>query len=301
MRRISISLVALLALGLAPLDGMALDLPDSVRHDTLSAESATPLELGTIEAKLSLSYANVIPRRRGLMDNSWKWYRAEEVRNWDANLSYAYGFHEDAQFSFDLTYAGISDKHLPFGERSGEGLDDLDVSVKWRFRRAPEEGGFSLAYSPTLSIPVGTAAQPGRLKPSKKFFGFTNRLIASNDFTFLGGDFILNADAGYMLPIGGGRRHYSRTFGRPVDNSRGILDGNVALALQAWRVKPEIGFGYAREWVRGASASELFSGTAGASVSLSERCRLTGGYRQVITARNALRLGTFFGGVAIQF
>lgn len=301
MRRISISLVALLALGLAPLDGMAFNLPDSARHDTLSAESTTPLEVGTAQIRLSHAHAEVMYESRGLMDNSWRWHEAEEARIWETRLDYAYGFHRDAQFSLGLTYAGISDKHLPFGERSGEGLDELDMSVKWRFRRAPRRGGLNFAWLSGFSIPVGTAAEPGRLKPSKDFFGLTNRLVASSDFRFLGGDFILNADAGYMLPFGGRRRHYSRRFGRAVDDSRGIFDANAALALQIWRVKPEVGVGYAREWVRGAGASELLSATAAATVSLTEKTRLAGGYRQTVTARNGLRLGTVFADLAIQF
>lgn len=301
MGRISIGLVALLALGLAPLDGMAFNLPDSARHDTLAAESTTPLEVGTAQISVSHSHAEVMYQSRGLMDNSWRWRRAEDTRIWETNLEFAYGFHRDAQYSIGLTYAGISDKHLPFGERSGEGLDDLDMSVKWRFRRAPRRGGVNLAWLSTFSIPVGTSAEQGRLKPSKDFFALTNRLMASSDFRFLGGDFILNADAGYMLPMAGRRRHYSRDFGRAVDNTRGIFDANAALALQIWRLKPEVGVGYAREWVRGDGASELVSATAGATVSLTEKTRLKGGYRQTITARNGLRLGTIFGSLAIQF
>ena len=301
MRNAGIAMGALVLLAVAASAGFGFEVPDRARHDTFAAESATPVEYGKIEADLSLTYQSTVDSSWTVFDNSWDQRRGERARATTGRLALAYGYAEDLEFGLALDYVDVKDRHRPFGESSARGLGNLDLSLKWRFYRN-EDVGFSLAYMPELAIPVGRATKSGRLGTTTTFWAWTNRLAMTQDVEVMGTGFSLNADAAYLLPFGGTRRHYSQRFGRPVERTRGVFDTNASLAWHLHRhFRPEAGVSYAHEFVRRDSGSDLLAASAGVMVPLTQDWRVKAHYEQALIGRNAWRTRTIAVGLVVRF
>lgn len=301
MRNFAIASGVLAVLAASMAQGGAL-LSDHARHETMAAESATPLEQAALELGLSYGYTRVADRSKGALDNSWTRVDAEKAIMEEYTLSFKYGMGGESSLALDLGYSDIRDDSHPFDERRESGLDHLDLSIKWRFFH-DRAAGMGLAYIPELSVPLGSKAREGNLGPARAFWTLAHRLAGTQDFQAFKMDLTLNADIGYVMPVKGTRRHYSRRFGRPVDRTNGVLDAGVAVAWHAHeRIRPEIGMGYAHEFVGGGeSDSDTLDIAVGAVVPITESLRARLGFREVITGRNALRWRTLFAGVAAQF
>lgn len=297
MRAFTTALGALLLLSLLAADANGLTLSEHARHDRLAAESATPVPPGSLEAELGLDYSRTLERPRGFFNNSWRLRHAEKTRVWDWGLSLTYGVMADLDATVAAGYSDIKDRNRPFDDRFARGYDDLDIGAKWRFHQDPA-AGLSIAYVPTLTIPVAEEAKTGRLGPGQKFWGLTNRLALTQDMDAL----TANLDLGYMLPFGRTRKHYAREFNFESVNTRGILDANLGVGFVAHEhFIPEAGLSVAHEFRSRGNDSTAFDAVIGAAIPLTEQVRAKVGLREPLLGRNALRTRSLMVGLAVQF
>lgn len=298
MRTAAIALGCLLLLSALATDASTLELPTHVRHDRWAAESATPVPPGSLEAELRLDYSRTLERRRALFDNSWRKARASKSRVWDWDLTLTYGIMREAELSVTTGFVDIKDRTDPprFDDKHARGVDDLDVGFKWRFHQDPA-AGLSLAYAPVLTAPVGEDVSRDSIGPGQKFWGFTNRLAMTLDYDA----FTANLDAGYMLPFGRNRYHYSRDFNWESRRTRGIADSNVSVGYMAHEhFIPEVGLSFVHEFRSRRNDSTAFDAVFGATIPITERFRAKAGVREPISGRNALRTRSLIFALAVE-
>lgn len=304
MRYLSVGLCALLLLPMMAAQGFAVEgaafglrMNERARHESLVAESATPVEPGRLDLSLDLSYSRTLSSRRAAFDNSWRKERARTIRYWEWDVTAVYGIMRDLDAGVRAGYVDIKDRNRPFGDRTARNIDDLDLFLKTRFIE-DRVSGVTVAFAPELTIPVAKGAETGRLGPGQHFWSLTPRLAATQDLDA----FIINADVGYMVPFGRTRKHYSRRFGRATRNTRGVLDGNLGVSyIVNEHVKPEIGLSGAHEFFSGESGSSLITATFGAIFAVSDDVRIRAGWEEPLTGRNSARMRTLSLGISALF
>jgi len=114
--------------------------PALAAHPLLTEDTGTQ---GTGNSQLELTYDGFRDRLAGV-----------KVRGAQSAALYSYGVIETADLQVGLPYLRL-DEDEPGGQRRRtSGINDLSIDVKWRFY---EQGAFSLALKPGITLPTGDA------------------------------------------------------------------------------------------------------------------------------------------------
>ncbi len=238
--------LALAILGLIVVPSAMAESSNRNQHRLLYTTDATVVEPGQVELMLGLSYLRGQGRRA--FDNNWGIDSGrEKARIYDWRLDLRYGLAEDLDLYLNTGWVDIKDHSMPFGDVYGRGMDDLAVGVKYVFWR--DGDGFSVAYQPGLTIPVGRAAESGRLGPGQKHWSVDQTLAATQDWDRLSGSVSLS----HSIPFGEGRDDYARPFLTEAYDTRGTTGFDLGLVYTDLPVQPLVELNYAHEWIRSGS------------------------------------------------
>lgn len=292
------------------------DANDYLKRETLVTESAVPLEEGAVDVEFGMTYSKANDGKRGMWSNNWSRSRRESFRMYEWTLEATMGVAPDTDVSLSTGWVDMYDRRMPpeselFGydniSNHGRGMDDLKVSVK---RRLLDDVGLSIAYIPGLTIPTGrhTNLGRGRFGPGQNYWSFDQRLAITQEIE----DVTVNADIGYSLPFGRTRRTYKRDFGRYTGwnnyegsekspREEGVLDFNVALAVDAGPLRPLAELNYAHRFISRGNGSNQLHATVGGIYNLNDNSRLKAGYQHPVAGRNAARTRRFLLSMAYAF
>ena len=271
---------------------------ERARSQKLNTESATVVESGTYELDLSFLYINQIGVKSGAFSNSFgNTSQGRNKMNYrQAMLAVTYGLMDKMDITARIGWADINDREYPYADKSGSGITDMDIEGKYIFYQ--DERGLSLGYVAGIGIPVGENSQTGDLNVGKNYWAFNQQLVLTKH---IDEQWTMNADVGYRLPFGRTRDAYSPEFGRRMDNTRGTLDGNVALGFTGIDfMQPVVEANYAHEWLSSGSDSDRVGFTVGAIVPL-EKHRLRIGIQRDFWGRNSTKAYIVNAGLTLAF
>ena len=96
-------------------------------------------------------------------NNEYDWLQksaAPNLRQNTANLKVSYGLINNLEVGFDNQLITISNDVTPFLPETAFGYGDLDLSVKWNFRKESETDGWpAFAASLNIELPTGDSKQ----------------------------------------------------------------------------------------------------------------------------------------------
>jgi len=114
--------------------------PALAAHPLLTEDTGTQ---GTGNSQLELTYDGFRDRLAGV-----------KVRGAQSAALYSYGVIETADLQVGLPYLRLDEDEPGAQRRLTSGINDLSIDVKWRFY---EQGAFSLALKPGITLPTGDA------------------------------------------------------------------------------------------------------------------------------------------------
>lgn len=261
----------------------------AVEHGKINTADASPVDPGHFEMEPSFSYTRSErtwdsgghAQGRGLFRDQTIGlsFTAGLVENVDVNLSTGYSWLKDNDNDFD------EDGEL-FGPSRGEDFADLEVNGRYRFY-SNEERHVEIAYIAGLTIPTGNSSDQEGIGTSQEFWSFNQTLVATKDW----GQWTLNGDLGYALPIGNKR-----------DDARGTLSADIAVGyqLKSW-LQPEVELNYSRELLANEDDAQVLALTAGLIMPLNETLRVNVGVQQGIWGENADKATTVVTAVKFAF
>ena len=271
---------------------------DRARAQKLNTESATVVESGAFELDVSYLYLDQIGTSSGAYNNSFGTtsQARSKMRYHQGMLAFTYGLMDKMDVTARIGWADIRDREYPYADKSGSGITDLDIDVKYLFYQ--DELGLTLGYVAGIGIPIGKHSHTGHLNIGKNYWSLNQQLVLTKH---IDDQWTMNADVGYRLPFGRTRDAYSPEFGRRMDNTRGTLDGNLALGFTGIDfIQPVVEANYAHEWLSSASDSDRMAFTVGAIVPL-EKHRLRIGVQRDFWGRNATKAYTVNAGLTLAF
>jgi len=130
---------ASLALGV-PAAIAATAAPSFAAHPLLTEDTGTQ---GKGNSQLELTY-----------DGFRDWLAGVKVRGAQSAALYSYGFVDPADLQIGLPYLRLDEDQQGGRRVLTRGINDLSIDVKWRFY---EDGAFSLALKPGITLPTGDA------------------------------------------------------------------------------------------------------------------------------------------------
>jgi len=268
------------------------------RHQKLNTESASVVESGTFELDLSYLFINQIGTHSGSFNNNFGTTSQprSKMKYQQAMLAVTYGLMDKMDITARIGWADIQDREYPYADKSGNGITDMEIDVKYLFYT--DERGLSLGYVIGLGIPIGKESSTGSLNVGRKAWSLKQQLVLTKDFNE---DWTMNWDVGYLLPFGCTRDYYSPGFGRRMYKSEGTLDSNVAFGYTGLEfLQPVVEANYAHEWVRANSDSDRLGFTVGAIMPI-EKHRLRIGVQRDFWGRNSTKAYTVVAGLSLVF
>jgi hypothetical protein len=271
---------------------------DRARSQKLNTESATVVKSGSYELDVSYLYIDQIGTLSGAFNNSFGASKQDrgKMRYQHAMLAFTYGLMDKMDITARIGWADLRDRDYPYADKSGNGITDMDIDGKYIFYQ--DERGLSLGYVAGIGIPVGNHSHTGHLNVGKNYWTFNQQLVLTKH---IDDQWTMNADVGYRLPFGAKRDAYSPEFGRRMEDTRGTLDGNVALGFTGIKLmQPVVEANYAHEWISSYSDSDRVAFTVGAIVPL-EKHRLRIGIQRDFWGRNATKAYIVNAGLTLAF
>jgi hypothetical protein len=219
-----------------------------------------------------------------------------KMRYQQAMLAFTYGLMDTMDITARIGWADIRDREYPYADKSGKGITDMDIDVKYLFYK--DELGLTLGYVAGIGIPVGEDSSISDLNVGKNYWSLNQQLVLTKH---IDEQWTMNADVGYRLPFGCTRDAYSPEFGRRMEDTRGIFDSNVALGFTGIDfMQPVVEANYAHEWLSSNSDSDRVAFTVGAIVPL-EKHRLRIGIQRDFWGRNATKAYIVNAGLTLAF
>lgn len=271
---------------------------DRARSQKLNTESATVVASGTFELDLSYLYIDQVGKSGGAFNNSFGTtsQARSKMRYNQAMLAFTYGLMDKMDITARIGWADIRDREYPYADKSGNGITDMDIDVKYLFYK--DELGLTLGYVAGIGIPVGNHSHTGHLNVGKNYWSLNQQLVLTKH---IDEQWTMNADVGYRLPFGRTRDAYSPEFGRRMEDTRGTLDGNVALGFTGIDfMQPVVEANYAHEWLSSNSDSDRVAFTVGAIVPIKKH-RLRIGVQRDFWGRNATKAYIVNAGLTLAF
>lgn len=271
---------------------------DRARHQKLRTDSASVVESGTFEVDLSYMLIEQVGGNRAAFSDKFGTTRRTRGRTQyqQAMLAVTYGLMDKMDFTARIGWAEVEDKDYPYADSHGNGITDLDLEMKYLFYQ--DERGLKLGYVAGLSVPVGKDSRILHLNVGKGYWSLLQRLVLTKDFDE---QWTMSADVGYRLPFGRNRDAYLPRFGRRMNDTRGTLEGNVAVGFCGIDfLQPVLEANYAHEWIDRAVDSDLLGVTVGAIVPI-DKHRLRVGVQRDFWGRNAIRAYTITAGLTMAF
>ncbi len=200
------------------------------------------------------------------------------INNVDININSGYSWIKDEDNDFDED--GFS------GPLRGNNLTDLEMSGRYRFLN-DEENHLEIAYIGGVTIPTGNDSDQSEIGTSQEYWSFDQTLVATKDW----GQWTLNGDIGFSLPIGNKR-----------DNDRGTLNTDLALGYQVlpW-LQPEVELNYSQDFQKNEDDSQVLAVTAGFVMPINETLRVNIGVQQDVWGENTDKTTTIITSVRFAF
>jgi hypothetical protein len=272
---------------------------DRARYQKINTDSASVVKTGTFEVDLGYTYIEQIGGRNGAFNDSFGTTKQSKsnTRSHQAMLAVTYGLMDKMDLTARIGWADFKDKDYPYADSHGNGITDLEIETKYLFYQ-DDDSGVKLAYVAGISVPIGSDSRTLHLNVGRNYWSLLQRLVLTKD---LDEQWNMSADVGYRLPFGRHRDAYSPEFGRRMTDTRGTLEGNVALGYTGIDfLQPVVEANYAHEWLSSANDSDLLGFTVGAVVPIDNHF-LRVGVQRDFWGRNAIRSYTLSAGLTLAF
>ncbi|MDY0389511.1 transporter [Desulfobulbus oligotrophicus] len=267
----------------------AADAPFEIEHGKINTADASPVDPGAFEFETTFAQTRA--------DRSWSGsgnthgrgtfrerslgfsFTAGLIENMDANISGGYSWIKDNDNVYD------EDAEL-LGPFRGEDFTDLELSGRYRFFN-DEARHLEIAYIGGVTIPVGSDSDRDEIGTSQEYWSFDQTLVATKDW----GQWTLNGDIGFSLPIGNKR-----------ENVRGTLNADLALGYQIlpW-LQPEVELNYSHDYLKDESDAQVLAVTAGFVMPINETWLVNLGVQQDFWGQNVDKTTTWTTTVKIAF
>jgi len=258
-----------------------------IEHGKINTADASPVDPGRFELESTLAYTRATrawsasgnAHGRGLFreQNINLSFTAGLADNFDVAISGGYSWLKDNDNEFDSGLAG------PF---RGESFTDLEVSGRYRFYHN-QERHLELAYIAGVTIPTGSDSDRDEIGTSQEFWSFNQTLVATKDW----GQWTLNGDIGFALPLGN-KRH----------NARGTFNADLALGYQAlpW-LQPEVELNYSHDYLVDEDNAQTLAVTIGLVMPINDSLRVNVGIQRGVWGENADQATTVLAAVKFAF
>jgi len=260
----------------------------TVEHSKINTADASPVDPGHYEIEPSYSFTSA---RRFWNGSGNIHSRGGLFQEQNINVSVTRGLVENADVNVSGGYSWLRDNSNNFdedagfmGPSTGSNFTDLAVSGRYRFYNN-EKQHLEIAYIAGVTIPTGSSSDKDDIGTSQEYWSFDQILVASKDW----GQWTLNGDVGFSLPIGNKRR-----------DARGSLIADLALGYQIlpW-LQPEVELNYGHDYLHGEGDAQTFAVTIGLVMPLNDTWRVNIGIQQGVWGENADKATT--GSVSVKY
>jgi len=258
-----------------------------IEHAKINTADASPVDPGQFELETSFVYT----RSKRAWDSSGSTHSRGLFREQTIGFSFTAGLVDNVDINISGGYSWLRDDDFDGGgdepaSLRADDFTDLEVSGRYRFFH-DEERNLEIAYIAGVTIPTGSRSGADRIGTSQEFWSFNQTLVATKDW----GQWTLNGDIGYSLPIGNKRQ-----------NARGTLNMDLALGYQVlpW-LQPVVELNYSHNFMSGEDDAQVLAVTAGLIMPINDFLRVTVGVQQGIWGENADKATTILTGVAFMF
>ncbi|NLX18525.1 MAG: transporter [Desulfobulbus sp.] len=267
----------------------AADAEFEIEHGKINTPDASPVDPGQFEFETTFAQTRA--------DRSWSGSGHAHGRGTyrERTLGFAFtaGLIENVDASISGGYSWIKDNDNVFDEEAeelgpfrGEDFTDIELSGRYRFFN-DEARNLEIAYIAGVTIPVGSDSDQEEIGTSQEYWSFNQTLVATKDW----GQWTLNGDIGFSLPIGNKR-----------ENVRGTLNADLALGYQIlpW-LQPEVELNYSHDYLKDESDAQVLAVTAGFVMPINDTWLVNLGVQQDIWGQNIEKTTTWTTTVKIAF
>jgi hypothetical protein len=261
----------------------------AIEHGKINAADASPVDPGHFEMEPSFSFTH----SKRACSASGHTHRRGEFREQILGLSVTAGLMENADINLSGGYSWLKDNDNDFdgdgvltGPFRGEDFTDLKLSGRYRFYN-DEEHHLAAAYIAGVTIPAGSSPDRNEIGTSQEFWSFNQTLVATKDW----GQWTLNGDIGFALPIGSKRV-----------NARGTFNADLALGYQVFSwLQPELELNYCHDLLDNENDAQVLAVTVGLVLPINDTLRVNVGVQQGIWAEYADKATTLMTAVKFSF
>ncbi len=260
----------------------------AIEHGKINTAEASPVDPGHFEFEPSF----VSTRSTRVWDASGDSHDRGVLHEQDLGFSVTAGLIDNVDINISGGYSWIKDNDNDFDEDGfpgplrGDDVTDLEMSGRYRFLN-DEERHLEIAYIAGVTIPTGNSSDQDEIGTSQEFWGFNQTLVATKDW----GQWTLNGDIGFALPIGNKR-----------ENDRGTFNADLALGYQIlpW-LQPVVELNYGYDLQENEDDAQVLAVTAGFVMPISETLRVNVGVQQAVWGENTDKTTTIITAVKFAF